>query len=409
MDARQERGLAIAAKCPVKRNRLGWAVPSQSGKGTYVVNMDGDAPFCTCPDFEARQQSCKHIYAVEFVIQREDNGDGTSTYTRTARVTYTQQWTAYNKAQTNEREQFVRLLRELCDGIPQPPQGKGRPRLPLGDVVFSLVGKVYSTMSGRRFTSDLRDAKAKGLVEKAPHYNSGFRYLDDAALTPLLKSLIEQSALPLSVIESDFAIDSTGFTSSVYDRWFDHKWGKMRKEARWVKAHIMTGVKTNIVTSVDVTPTETADAPFLTQLVNTTAEGFDISEVSADKAYSSRKNLHAIENVGAAPYIPFKARTNGIGNSPDALWHRMWAFYQFNRGEFLAHYHKRSNAETTMSMIKAKFGTRIRSKSPVAQVNEVLCKVLAHNICVLVQSVYELGLEPVFWTQEMEQNATVMR
>jgi hypothetical protein len=48
-------------------------------------------------------------------------------------------------------------------------------------------------------------------------------------------------------------------------------------------------------------------------------------------------------------------------------------------------------------MIKTKFGGSVRSKTPIAQVNEVLCKVLCHNICVLIQSTYELGLEPTFW------------
>ena len=75
----------------------------------------------------------------------------------------------------------------------------------------------------------------------------------------------------------------------------------------------------------------------------------------------------------------------------------MWHFYTFNREAFLAHYHKRSNVETTMSMIKGKFGASVRAKTPTAQVNEVLLKVLCHNICVLIQSIYELGIEPAFW------------
>jgi hypothetical protein len=40
------------------------------------------------------------------------------------------------------------------------------------------------------------------------------------------------------------------------------------------------------------------------------------------------------------------------------------------------------NVETTFSMIKAKFRDSIRSKSEVGQFNEVLCKVIAHNLCV---------------------------
>jgi len=52
--------------------------------------------------------------------------------------------------------------------------------------------------------------------------------------------------------------------------------------------------------------------------------------------------------------------------------------------------------ESTFSMIQAKFGASLRSKSDTAQVNELLCKVLCHNICVLIQSMYELGIEADF-------------
>jgi transposase len=65
----------------------------------------------------------------------------------------------------------------------------------------------------------------------------------------------------------------------------------------------------------------------------------------------------------------------------------------------MEHYHKRSNVEMTFSMIKAKFGERLRSKSVVAQTNEVLCKVLCHNLCCVIQSIYELGVEPTFWEE----------
>lgn len=139
MDARQERGLVIAATAKIERNKLGWKVPSQSGNGTYIVNLDHGQPFCTCPDFEKRQQPCKHIHAVEYVIQRETKPDGTTTYTQSVKVTYSQEWTPYNQAQTHEQERFVALLRDLCNGIQQPTQTFGRPRLPLSDVVFAVA------------------------------------------------------------------------------------------------------------------------------------------------------------------------------------------------------------------------------------------------------------------------------
>jgi transposase len=402
MDAREEKGLVIAATSKIEKNQLGWKVPSQSGNGAYIVNLDHGQPFCTCPDYETRHLPCKHIHAVEYVIQRETKPDGTTTYTKSMKVTCTQEWSAYDDAQMHEQERFLPLLRDLCNGIPQPEQTFGRPRLTLADVVFGAVYRVYTNMSGRRFMTDLREAESKELVTKSPSFASTFRYLENPELTPLLKSLIEQSASPLRVIETDFAVDSSGFATSTYARWYDHKYGKMRSEVKWIKTHLICGVKTHVVTSVEATPTETADAPQLPILVNATAKIFNINEVSADKAYSSRRNLHAIQAVNATPFIPFKSYCKGSqGSKPfDGLWDRMWHFYNFNRDNFLVHYHKRSNVETAFSMIKMKFGASVRAKTPIAQVNEVLCKVLCHNICVLIQSIYELGLEPTFWTFE---------
>ena len=401
MDAREERGLQIANTLKIEKNKLGWKVPSQSGNGSYVVSLDNNEPFCTCPDFEARHQPCKHIHAVEFILQREEKPDGTTIITKTMKVTYNQGWHNYNEAQTHEQEHFVELLRDLCNGIPQPEQTFGRPRLPLADVVFGLAYRSYSTLSGRRFTSYLNEALNNGLITKAGCYNSSFNYLENPELTHLLKTLIEQSANPLKSVETDFAVDSSGFSTTTYDRWFDHKWGKMRSEAKWIKAHLMCGVKTHVVTSVEVTPTETADSPQLPELVGITAKSFNINEVSADKAYSSRSNLHAIEAVNATPYIPFKSYSKGSQGAKthgyDSLWNQMWHYYSYNRNAFLEHYHKRSNIETVFSMIKMKFGTSVRAKTPIAQVNEVLLKILCHNICVLINSIYELGLEPTFW------------
>lgn len=395
MDARQQRGLEIAALSKVRKNSRGWLVPSQSGNSDYQVRFDTGTPQCTCPDFGIRGLKCKHIWAAEFTIKRETKADGTTTVTKTMRVTYKQDWPAYNAAQTHEQERFAELLHGLCQGIVQPQrQGRGRPSHLLADVIFGATCKVYSTMSGRRAMTDLRDLQAKGYLTKAPSYNSIFDYLENPGLTPVLKAMIEESASPLKAVESDFAVDSSGFSTSVYARWYDAKYGKIRSEQQWLKAHLMVGVKTNVVTSVEVTEGTANDSPYLPQLAQATANRFQMDEISADKGYISKRNLAAVVTLGAVPYIPFKENTTGQG--PE-LWRKLYHYYQFNRQDFLAHYHKRSNVETTYSMIKAKFGGAIRSKTPVAQVNEVLCKVLCHNICCLVSSIYELGLEPTFW------------
>ena len=394
---RQQRGLAIAATVPIRKNKLGYQIPSQSGNGSYVISVD-DGTFCSCPDFEKRQEPCKHVYAVEFTVQRESDttGDGNTSEPETVQASIGPSWTAYNLAQTNEQEIFGTLLRELCATAPQPPQGKGRPRLPLSDVLFAVGLKVYGTMSGRRAMTDFRNAQADGLLSTCPSFSTAFRCMENPAVTPVLKSLIEQSALPLKAVEIDFAADASGFSTSVYDRWFDHKWGKEKKQARFLKAHIMCGVNTKVVTAVEVTEANVHDSPPFPGLVEKTADNFTMSEVSADKAYLSRRNLRAIVDAGAMPFIPFKSNSKPEHTHGDSLWSRTYHYFSLFREEFMDHYHKRSNVETAFSMIKAKFGGAVRSKTPVAQMNEVLVKILCHNICVLIQAMYALGVEPDF-------------
>jgi transposase len=404
---REIKALQIAAKSKLTRKGKVWIVPSQAGHGEYQVRPDPQSPRCTCPDFEYRSVECKHIIAISYVMQREQTPDGRTVVTETVAVTrktYSQDWKAYNAAQTHEKSELQALLYELCKNLPEPvrQQGKGRPPLSLPDIVFSSVMKIYSTISGRRFDTDLRDAKARGYLARSPHYNSVFRYLENPALTPYLYELISLSAAPLKAVETDFAVDSSGFSTGQFMRWLDVKYGTKEDRRHWLKLHLMVGTKTNVVTSVEVSDGFANDYPYFKGLVDRTAEqGFKLKEVSADKAYLGASNMLAALQRGAIPYIPFK--TNSVPHANDygaksQLWTRMYHFYALNRAEFLQHYHKRSNVETTFHMIKAKFGQRLRSRTHTAQINEALCKVLCHNLCVVIQSMHELNIGPEFST-----------
>jgi transposase len=406
MTDREIKALQIAAKSKLTRKGNMWLVPSQAGHGEYQVSVDPDFFNCTCPDHDFTQARCKHIFAVQYVIEREQTADGQTVVTETVKVsrkTYTQNWPAYNAAQTHEKSQLQALLYELCQNLPEPEQKRGRPRLSLADIIFSSTYKIYSTVSGRRFASDLKEAKARGYLSRLPHYNSVFRYLESEALTPYLYELITLSAAPLKAVESDFAVDSSGFSTGQFMRWLDVKYGKDEDRRMWLKLHLMVGTKTNVVTSVEVSDGYAHDYHYYKTLVNRTAEtGFQMKEVSADKAYLGAENMLTTLRHGAIPYIPFKSNSvshsRGSYGPKSALWTRMFNFYTQHREEFMGHYHKRSNIETTFHMIKSKFGQRLRSKTLTAQINEALCKVLCHNLCVVIQSQHELGTETEFST-----------
>jgi transposase len=310
------------------------------------------------------------------------------------RKTYPQQWTEYNLAQTNEKVMFMDMLRELCAYIPKE-QNEGRPRYDAQETVFCLALLVYCGKSSRRIISELHLAKDRGLVSKVPHFNTLLNHLNLDSMAGYLKMLIALSSIPLQSIETDFAIDSSGFSTSLFGRWLDHKWGGRKKYRIWRKAHVMSGVKTNIITSIITTRGEENDNTPFPELVNNTSSVFHMKEISADLAYSSRRNLDIITKAGAIPFIPFKKNATGKARGSYS-WMRMYRMFQERFDEFMQHYHKRSNAETVFAMIKTKFGSGLRSKTPIGQDNEILLKALCHNICVLIQESFELGLNISF-------------
>ena len=104
MEPREIRGLEIAAKSKLTRKGKSniWLVPSQSGLADkYSVALDSEKPSCTCRDHEFTNDKCKHIFAVEYTIEREQTADGQTITTETVKVvrkTYAQNWPAAGHA-----------------------------------------------------------------------------------------------------------------------------------------------------------------------------------------------------------------------------------------------------------------------------------------------------------------------
>jgi transposase len=400
VDARDVKALELTGNTRIAYVAGNWLVPSRSSQARHKVNPSVASPDCTCEDFQLRGRPCFHIMAVRQLLERqlrgEPNPDPATIPMLPPRPSYPQQWSAYNTAQCHEKDHFQDLLADLCRTIKQPPRKNpkaGRPKHSLADGVFSAVFKVFSLTSGRRFMSDLREAQERGHIFGLLHFNTVLRVLEREDVTPILVDLIRRSSLPLAAVESQFAIDSSGFATCRYSRWFDEKYGVDRYKADWVKAHIVIGTRTQIVTAVSVDAKNSGDSPQFGPLLKATAEGFQIQEISGDKAYLSNENLSLAEALGAVPYIPFK--TNSQPNGSDT-WQRMYHYFAMNRDEFLNHYHRRSNVESAFSMMKRKFGDSLRSKTDTSMRNETLAKVLCHNLSVVISAWYELSITPTF-------------
>ncbi len=391
---REQRGMLIAQKYRIRRTDKGYEVPSQFNKGKYLVKVRYDKKECNCPDYEIRRCKCKHIFAVEYTLKEEIDREGNTIITQTVKKTYPQNWKAYNISQQQEKEKLMELLSDITGRIRQPAYVFGRPKGNLGDNIFAMVFKVYSTFSGRRFATDMNWALEKCFIESKVPYNTMFDYFKKPELTPILAQMVILTSLPLRTVETKFNIDATGFGTSNFQRWYSFKHGKEICSRRWVKCHFINGAKSNIVTSVKITSEFDNDCPQLSELSNKTAEHFNMEELSGDKAYLSKDNFELIDNLGGTFYVPFKSNSKATGNG--MIWKKMYHYFMLNNEEYLQHYHSRSNAESTVNMIKSKFGDRVRSKLWIAQVNEVLCKIIAHNICCVIQEMNELGIKGEF-------------
>ena len=318
------------------------------------------------------------------------------------KATCKQDWPAYGRAQKIEKRRVQELLRDLTSRLPErdrDPKRRGpKPHL-VRDAIFAMALKVYCGLSSRRTHTDLETAFEKGYTSKLLPGAKVTAFFEDDYFTPVLKDLIAFSAAPLRAIERQFAIDSSGFSSCRYEDYYDYKHGSgmPRRRCTWVKCHVASGVSTHCVTAVRILDKDAADSPQFVPLPKETRKGFEIEEVSADAAYGSLENFEEIAACGAQGYIAFKSNTTGgVGGHFEKAFHLFLA----NREEYLAHYHLRSNAESTFSAVKRKFGPSVMSLTETAMVNECLVKFLCQNLSCLVQAEERLGLTPVFWKDE---------
>lgn len=312
---------------------------------------------------------------------------------KSSNKTYPQDWIAYNQAQTQEKILFLELLYELTSQVPQPKRkGAGRPSANMGGMIFACCLKIYLNFSSRRSESDIRLSQRLGYLQHAPHFNTVLKYLRKSEMKKNLMKLIELSSIPLKEVEENFALDASGFSTLMLCNWNKgkHLDGERRE---FKKAHIISGVKTNVITHIEVSEGYMHDSLMFEILLRGTSKNFEMRELYADKGYSSEKNLDIACRYGVIPFIPFKRDIERVSENKLLIWRMMFKYFHEHKEEFLKHYHLRSNAESVFSMMKRKFGGFVRSKDPIARENEILCKALCHNICVLIQEMFELKIK----------------
>ena len=274
---------------------------------------------------------------------------------QTQRTNYNGDRHAYNGTQRYEAKMwFLVLLNRLLEAVEEPEKSRGGTRLPLRDVLFGCIYKVYHGWSPQWFVHELRMVAEIGLISCVPASATLNRYMADPAMTSMLKELVVASSLPLIAVETSFAVDSTVFANSQCHSVSGLKDGHARRARIFLKVHMISGRKTGIVGAAEV-----AEA----------------------------------DEVGTLPLEIPPSNVVPVGLDGSA-----WARISHKFGQHLehweSHYSRRSNAESTMQSIKRRFGSMVRARTHVGQTNELYCKVIAHNLDVLAYAMYDRGIDP---------------
>lgn len=254
---------------------------------------------------------------------------------------------------TSRQSTFEHLLRYLCDNLEQPTQSSGRPKLPLSDMVYASILKVYVNKSGRKASSDISRAK---LLRVIPHHNTISRYLGLSELTPILDRLITLAASPLMPMESKFNHSVSSFSTTTYLP--KPKAYGAKPPQRWVICSALVGATTNLVSLVETTSAYVGSPTEIPEL---------ISKVLVPTARKIDTDLNTL-----------------------VMWKRLCSELHQSSSKV----NLKPNRGSAFSVIKEGFGGSVKSKDEIAQVNEILCKIVAYNLGILATQVRNLGMNP---------------
>ncbi len=336
--------------------------------------------------------------------------------------TYPQDNVAINLAKTNEVQLFRKLIDEFTIAVIEEPlyKGTGRPGFTQREKIIAMAACCYNKSDLRKTNSYLKDLEAQHYISKAPSFKSISNFFNDKQLLDLLDRLILFTAIPFLTNETTVGIDATGFSISKYHEWVRYKFMRLmkktnekslrgeeikkrflpmlikKKKREFIKAHIFGMCGSNSILAVEVTKSKVSDSDTET-LELLLGKVMRIGTMSAkdfvaDKAYSTHPIYAILAKYDLNVYIPFKSNAKPTSKGVP-LWQKKYWEWIYHPTTTYEHYHKRSNLESIMHMIKQKFGHWVASRNFTAMQNEVKTKVLCHNICVLIQEMYENDLQ----------------
>ena len=294
----------------------------------------------------------------------------------------------YNKVQESEFLNFFEFVRYLTNYVCKERKMKSM-------IQCLLIWRKFPNLSVRRARGFLLLLRRFDIISiDIPCFKTLSNYNENNSLQIILDKLIEKSSKPLSIIEHDFATDSTGIRTQLFSTWFSLRCKKRIRRRDHLTVHTTIGVKSGIVTALNIGINQGKDNKIFREHVDKTSENFKINEWSGDGMYWCKKNCRKVSERGGKPYFKCKSSWNGKQDGFPS-WKEMNKDFVENKEDYDKHYHKRSNVESTNHSKKALHGNSVYSRLPSARINEETLRWINHNISVLNRAMYEWNINPL--------------
>lgn len=292
----------------------------------------------------------------------------------------------------HERINFLQVCSKFIDSFNfENDQYEGRPKFYFKDILKSLLLLTLNGLSYRRVQSDLEIAKMLGIISSIPKKSTLNKYMMKEELTLWLDKLIQTSAMIFVSSEDTLIVDSTWFTTKMYNGGYNkkpynnpNKFNDIPPLEKCRKLHVGCLSNSKMIAFAKPTLGTTHDSPIFKEIISTICNnGFNIDKCLADAGYLSKENYALCESLGVKQtFIDFKSNTTG--KHPKSKAYRE-AFRLFKHEPEIWHedYRFRVIIEGVFSVIKRKFLNWLRTEKDVSRDNEMMLKVLAYNLTIL--------------------------
>jgi transposase len=304
-------------------------------------------------------------------------------------------WSLYDKAQTHELPDMLALIERSVDQLDLPPpradRRGGRPPVPLADLVKALLLQSYRQVANRPAEGDLRAMGAALGLRRKFSYKSLERAYSHPGLLRALEELLELTNRPVRGHETIFAVDGSGFSTSVQEHYRTYR---ARVSARrgpaalapewrhlWVFNIANVGVRYGLIaawTSRMDRDGREIDA-FAKIFDQTRTNHPDIHRQLADSGYWARWVIDLLTEHGVEARI-FPRRDLKLAARGSSGWIRAHWGLVVDPQRWMSEYHQRSRVESMWSALKCRTPGKTRKRRPERLVAEGWLRAVVYNL-----------------------------